>query len=112
MRIGILLTRSASQHKKQHNTKKEPCSVFAVQEWIKPRRLKYLGLSPLFGTGKYVKGSREYRFLVLRRLGTDLHRLFSASDSRFSDKTAFSIGLRMVSAFFVCLFVVWPAFVS
>ncbi|KAK7103842.1 serine/threonine-protein kinase VRK1-like [Littorina saxatilis] len=69
-----------------------------IREWTKAKKLKYLGVPPFLGTGLHKKGDKQYRFLAMPRLGTDLQKLFEDNNRAFSEKTVYSVGLRMLDA--------------
>ena len=69
---------------------------FPVAEWTKVKKLRYLGVPQFHGSGQHKKGDKQYRFLVLQRLSSDLQKVFVQNGRSFSEKTTFSIGLRMV----------------
>ncbi|XP_076463587.1 serine/threonine-protein kinase VRK1-like [Babylonia areolata] len=69
-----------------------------VEEWRKLKKLRYMAVPQFLGSGSHKKNDKEYRFLVLQHLSTDLQRVFEQNDRKFSEKTTFSIGLRMLDA--------------
>nr|KAG5704443.1 hypothetical protein BaRGS_024298 [Batillaria attramentaria] len=69
-----------------------------VSEWKAIRKLKYLAVPPFLGAGQHSKGGKQYRFLVMPRLSTDLQKIFESAGRSFSEKTTCSIGLRMLDA--------------
>lgn len=75
-------------------------SIIVVAEWVKKKKLPYLGLSPCFGFGSFEYNSSKYRFMVIERYDTDLQKLFEESNKRFPDKTVYQVGLSIVSNFF------------
>jgi len=75
------------------------CSVFlwtAVVEWATVKKQRYLGVPQFLGYGQHKKGDKQYRFLVMQRLSTDLQKIFEQNGRSFSEKTTFGVGLRMV----------------
>jgi vaccinia related kinase len=74
-------------------------SGFSVDEWKRRRRLKHIGLSPYIGSGSHVYRGEKYRFLVLERFGQDLSKLFLQNGKRFPVKTAFYLGIQIVSKY-------------
>lgn len=69
-----------------------------VNEWKTVKNLKYLAIPPFLGSGQHTKGGKQYRYLVMPRLSTDLHKIFVSARRSFSEKTTFSIALRMLDA--------------
>lgn len=64
---------------------------------MKERRMKKLGMPCYCGSGSHVFKGERYRFLVLPRFGSDLHKLFEKHGRRFHLNTALSIGIQIVS---------------
>lgn len=71
-----------------------------IQSFIAEQKLRYLGVPPFIATGSFENFSREYRFLVMNRYGTDLQKILVQSGGRFSPNATFAIGLRMLDALF------------
>jgi hypothetical protein len=71
--------------------------LFSVNEWSKVKKQRYLAVPQYYGSGQHKKGTSQYRFLVLQRLSSDLQKIFERNGRSFSEKTTFSVGLRMVS---------------
>ena len=59
---------------------------------------RYLGVPPYIASGSTTYKSRDYRFLVMPRLGTDLQKLLQECGGRFSPKTTYEFGLRILDA--------------
>ncbi|KAJ9595955.1 hypothetical protein L9F63_012848, partial [Diploptera punctata] len=67
-----------------------------IEEWKKKRRLKHLGVSAYIGSGSHVYKNDKYRFLVLKRFGQDLGKLFLQNGKKFHLKTAFCLGIQIL----------------
>ncbi|KAL8619650.1 hypothetical protein ACOMHN_019705 [Nucella lapillus] len=70
----------------------------SVSEWSKMKKLRYLAVPLYLGSGQHKKGDKVYRFIVLQHLGTDLQKVFEQNGRCFSEKTAYSIGRRVLDA--------------
>lgn len=71
--------------------------IYLVSDWVKKRKLRYLGLSPCHGFGSFEHNSSKYRFLVIERFGKDLQKLLEENNRIFPVKTVCLIGLSVVS---------------
>lgn len=70
--------------------------ILAVVEWTTVKKQRYLGVPKFLGYGQHKKGDKDYRFLVIQHLSTDLQKIFEQNGRSFSEKTTFGVGLRMV----------------
>ncbi|XP_059159400.1 serine/threonine-protein kinase VRK1-like isoform X2 [Physella acuta] len=70
----------------------------SIQSFITANRLRYLGVPPFIATGNLEHKSKEYRFLVMPRFGTDLQKLLLENGDKFSPMVTFAVGLRMIDA--------------
>lgn len=67
-----------------------------IESWMKEHRMKQLGMPCYCGSGSHVFKGERYRFLVLPRFGSDLHKLFEKHGRRFHLRTALSIGMQIL----------------
>ncbi|XP_008320939.1 serine/threonine-protein kinase VRK1 [Cynoglossus semilaevis] len=67
-----------------------------IQNWMKSRKLKNLGVPRYWGSGLHEKGGKRYRFMVIDRLGTDLQKKFEECGKKFSRKVVLQLGLRLL----------------
>uniref|UniRef100_T1JHI1 Protein kinase domain-containing protein n=1 Tax=Strigamia maritima TaxID=126957 RepID=T1JHI1_STRMM len=65
-----------------------------IEEWMTKRKLKFLGVPRYVALGKNNKFGIE--FIVLERLGKDLHRLWEENGKRFSAKTVVNIAIQIL----------------
>ena len=70
--------------------------ISLVRSFIIAHKLRYLSVPPYISTGRHMLNSKDFRFLVMPRFGTDLQKYLVQSGGHFSPKTTFAIGLRMV----------------
>ena len=68
-----------------------------VQNWMSAKRMKTLGIPTYIGSGCLEKNGKRYRFMVMERFGTDIHKVFEQHGRKFSPKTVFTIALKLVS---------------
>jgi len=59
--------------------------------------MKTLGIPTYIGSGCLEKNGKRYRFMVMERFGTDIHKVFEQHGRKFSPKTVFTIALKLVS---------------
>ncbi|CAL1527120.1 unnamed protein product [Lymnaea stagnalis] len=71
-----------------------------IQSFIAEQKLRYLGVPPFIATGSFENFSREYRFLVMNRYGTDLQKILVQCGGRFAPNATFAVGLRMLDALY------------
>ncbi|GFR95930.1 serine/threonine-protein kinase VRK1 [Elysia marginata] len=69
-----------------------------IQSFVTASKLRYLSVPPYISTGRHMLNSKEFRFLVMPRLGTDLQKYLVQKGGHFDAKTTFAIGLRMLDA--------------
>uniref|UniRef100_A0A8C4T5I3 Serine/threonine-protein kinase VRK1 n=1 Tax=Erpetoichthys calabaricus TaxID=27687 RepID=A0A8C4T5I3_ERPCA len=67
-----------------------------ITNWVKSKKLKYLGVPKYWGSGLYEKGGKRYRFMVMDRFGKDLQKIFEENDRQFARKTVLQLGLRIL----------------
>ncbi|XP_054723836.1 serine/threonine-protein kinase VRK1-like, partial [Uloborus diversus] len=65
-------------------------------EWIKQNKLKYLGMSPCYGSGSFMYNGSKYRFMVLERYDKDLQKILNENGRVFPTKTICLIGLAIL----------------
>jgi vaccinia related kinase len=70
---------------------------FSVEDWIKSRKLKYLGVPRYVASGQHDYKGVTYRFMVMERFSTDLQKVFEEAGKVFSKQTVYALALRMVS---------------
>jgi vaccinia related kinase len=69
-----------------------------IKEFQRVRKLKCLGIPRYIISGLTTYKTRDYRFLVMPRLGTDLQKLLLRCGGRFPPKTIYAYGLQIVDA--------------
>jgi vaccinia related kinase len=69
-----------------------------IKEFKRVRKLKCLGIPRYIASGLTTYKSRDYRFLVMPRLGTDLQKLLQGCGGRFPPQTIYAFGLQIVNA--------------
>ncbi|KAI0211745.1 Serine/threonine-protein kinase VRK1 [Lamellibrachia satsuma] len=74
------------------------CKPSIIQKWMSENRLTTLGIPTYIGSGCFDKNSKRYRFMVMERFGSDMHKVFEQHGRRFSPKTAFTLALKLVDA--------------
>lgn len=67
-----------------------------LSDWVKKKKLDYLGLSPCHGFGSFEHNGSKYRFMVLERFGKDLQKLLEENERTFPLKTVCLIGLSVI----------------
>jgi len=72
------------------------CFWFAVEDWKKKQKLKFLGVPPYVAHGLHDKENESFRFLVMPRLGDDIHNLWLKAKKRFRRATVAKIAIQMV----------------
>lgn len=68
-----------------------------VAQWMKQRNMKTLGMPNYITFGSHYYQGDKYRFLVLRRFGQDLGKVFNACKRKFHIKTVMTLGIQIVS---------------
>lgn len=68
----------------------------SVEQWVKQRKLDYLGMPRFRGSGSHELGGVKYRFMVMDRFGEDLQKVLDRNGKTLPLKTAFSLGMRVV----------------
>ncbi|GFY63386.1 hypothetical protein TNIN_204911 [Trichonephila inaurata madagascariensis] len=68
-----------------------------LAEWIKKKKLPYLGLSPCYGFGSFEYNNSKYRFMIIERFDKDLQHLFEENGKRFPPKAVYLIGLSLLN---------------
>ncbi|XP_068088519.1 serine/threonine-protein kinase VRK2 isoform X2 [Hyperolius riggenbachi] len=67
-----------------------------VAEWIRSHRLDYLGIPQYWGSGETTHNAIRYRFMVIDRLGSDLHNLQKGNGGRLPLATVMQVSIRML----------------
>ncbi|GFT33159.1 nucleosomal histone kinase 1 [Nephila pilipes] len=73
------------------------CKPVQLTEYVKKKKLPYLGLSPCYGFGSFEYNSSKYRFMIIERFDKDLQHLFQENGKRFPPKTVYLIGLSLLN---------------
>ncbi|KAF8793844.1 Nucleosomal histone kinase 1 like protein [Argiope bruennichi] len=68
-----------------------------LAEWVKKKKLTYLGLSPCYGFGSFEYNNSKYRFMIIERFDKDLQKLFEENGKRFPLKVVYQIGLSLLN---------------
>lgn len=84
--------------------------IYLVSDWVKKKKLHYLGLSPCHGFGSFEHNGSKYRFMVIERFGKDLQKLLEENNKIFPIKTVCLIGLSVVSFTSVSFFKICAIF--
>lgn len=67
-----------------------------VEKWKKDRGMKHLGMPHYIAFGSHQYLEERYRFLILKRFGTDLGKLFIKNKRRFHIKTVLTLGIQIM----------------
>lgn len=67
-----------------------------IEQWVKQRKLDYLGMPRFRGSGSHEFGGVKYRFMVMDRFGEDLQKVLDRHGKTLPLKTAFSLGMRVI----------------
>ncbi|XP_022330674.2 serine/threonine-protein kinase VRK1-like [Crassostrea virginica] len=69
-----------------------------IDDWVKSKKMKYLGVPKYLAHGTHKRGSETFRFMVMPRFGSDLQKIFEGCGKKFAKETVLALGLRMVDA--------------
>ncbi|KAH8028198.1 hypothetical protein HPB51_014153 [Rhipicephalus microplus] len=67
-----------------------------IDQWVKQRKLDYLGMPRFRGSGSHEHNGVKYRFMVMDRFGEDLQKILDRQGKTLPLKTAFSLGMRVI----------------
>ncbi|XP_077537089.1 serine/threonine-protein kinase VRK1-like isoform X2 [Haemaphysalis longicornis] len=67
-----------------------------INQWVKERKLDYLGMPQFRGSGSHDYNGEKYRFLVMDRFGEDLQKVLNRSGKTIPLKAAFTLGMRVI----------------
>lgn len=67
-----------------------------INQWVKQRKLDYLGMPQFRGSGSHDYNGEKYRFLVMDRFGEDLQKVLNRSGKTIPLKAAFTLGIRVM----------------
>ncbi|XP_018421804.1 PREDICTED: serine/threonine-protein kinase VRK1-like [Nanorana parkeri] len=67
-----------------------------VTKWIQSHKLDYLGIPRYWGSGETTFNLISYRFMVIDRLGSDLHNLQKSNSGRLPLQAVMQVGVRML----------------
>ncbi|XP_065307043.1 serine/threonine-protein kinase VRK1-like isoform X2 [Dermacentor albipictus] len=67
-----------------------------IEQWVKQKKLDYLGMPRFRGSGSHELGGVKYRFMVMDRFGEDLQKVLDRNGKTLPLKTAFSLGMRVI----------------
>lgn len=70
--------------------------IYTVDDWVKSKKMKYLGVPKYLAHGTHKRGSETFRFMVMPRFGSDLQKIFEGCGKKFAKETVLALGLRMV----------------
>ncbi|KAJ4436629.1 hypothetical protein ANN_16760 [Periplaneta americana] len=68
-----------------------------IEEWMKQKKLKSLGMPRYLGSGSHECNGQKYRFVVMDRYGKDLWSLFLQNNRLFPLPTIFRVGLQIIN---------------
>nr|WGO62643.1 serine/threonine protein kinase [Wadden Sea poxvirus] len=68
-----------------------------INKWIKENNIQYLGIPRCYGFGTHIKNNKEYRFIILDRLGCDLQKIITHNNNKLPKKTVYKIGLQVLN---------------
>ncbi|XP_019848941.1 PREDICTED: serine/threonine-protein kinase VRK1-like [Amphimedon queenslandica] len=69
-----------------------------INDWVKSHDLKYLAIPQFIDCGKHESSSLQYRFLIMKRFGDNIEKLFEEAGSKFGVKTVCYLALRILEA--------------
>ncbi|XP_072265610.1 serine/threonine-protein kinase VRK2 isoform X2 [Pyxicephalus adspersus] len=67
-----------------------------ITKWIQSHKLDYLGIPRYWGSGETTYNSVSYRFMVIDRLGSDLHNFQKSNGGKLPLQAVLQVGVRMV----------------
>lgn len=68
-----------------------------MESFKKENGLTTFGMPVYYGSGSHEYNNEKYRFLVMKRFGSDLLSLFNQNNKQFPVDTVFKIGLQIVN---------------
>lgn len=73
----------------------------AVEKWMSEKRLKCLGVPHIYSFGSCIHEGERVRFIVIPKFGFSIQTMLAKYNNKFHIKTAFTIGLHVVSHLFL-----------
>lgn len=70
--------------------------IVIVNDWVKNKKMKYLGVLKYIVYGIYQRDKENFRFMVMFRFGLDLQKIFEGCGKYFVKEIVLVLGLRMV----------------
>ncbi|XP_059422202.1 serine/threonine-protein kinase VRK2 isoform X2 [Carassius carassius] len=67
-----------------------------MNKWKKSKQLEFLGIPTYWGSGLTESNGTRYRFMVMDRLGTDLHKVFMENGGHLKKPTVLQLGVLML----------------
>ncbi|XP_026079296.1 serine/threonine-protein kinase VRK2 [Carassius auratus] len=67
-----------------------------MNKWKKSKQLEFLGIPTYWGSGLTESNGTRYRFMVMDRLGTDLHKVFMDNGGPLKKPTVLQLGVLML----------------
>ncbi|AAF15030.1 m142R [Myxoma virus] len=67
-----------------------------VTDWCKKNNLPYLGIPSFHGFGFYTKNKKDYRFIIIDRLGCDLYNILQYNNYTLPLKTVCLIAIKII----------------
>ncbi|KAF5304893.1 hypothetical protein FQR65_LT00777 [Abscondita terminalis] len=67
-----------------------------IEEFMKKKKLKRLGMPTYLGSGRHEIGDQVYRFVVMEKFGTDIWKLFVENNNKFPPETVFKLGVQIL----------------
>ncbi|GIY59012.1 hypothetical protein CDAR_44151 [Caerostris darwini] len=68
-----------------------------LAEWVKKKKLSYLGLSPCYGFGSFEYDNSKYRFMIIERFDKDLQKLLEENGKKFPAKAVYLVGMSLIN---------------
>ncbi|XP_071447281.1 serine/threonine-protein kinase VRK1-like isoform X2 [Hetaerina americana] len=68
-----------------------------ITSWTKKRKLKFLGMPSYIASGSHEYAGERYRFLVMKRYGKDIGKVFLESKKKFHLQTVLHLGIQIIN---------------
>ncbi|AAL69876.1 SPV137 putative serine/threonine protein kinase DNA replication [Swinepox virus] len=68
-----------------------------IDSWKKSNGINHLGIPNFYGFGFYTKNKKEYRFIIVDRLGCDLNKIIQNNNNKLPQSTVFKIADRIIT---------------
>lgn len=70
----------------------------SVDQFVKTKRLNFVGVPVCYGTGSFEYNNKKYRFMILKRFGKDLQSILKKNNNTLHPKTVFTVGSIVMNA--------------